>query len=175
MNNITPNDFEHSQADRFELLSAYLDGEVSAAERQQVEGWLSQDPKLQQIYRQLLTLQNGFSAIPVEASATRADQLANSVFARANRSNRLWIGGISAAVAVAVTAVSSLFMGQTWTLKTARQPVQAPQIQVKKPPVLTMSNDPSALMIALERPPVDIPVVQNAGSRKRNSGTSSDF
>uniref|UniRef100_A0ACD5GTL5 Anti-sigma factor family protein n=1 Tax=Desertifilum tharense IPPAS B-1220 TaxID=1781255 RepID=A0ACD5GTL5_9CYAN len=30
--------------DRFELLSAYLDGEVTASERQQVENWLDTDP-----------------------------------------------------------------------------------------------------------------------------------
>jgi len=33
--------------DRFELLSAYLDGEVTAAQRQQVEDWLGNDPEVQ--------------------------------------------------------------------------------------------------------------------------------
>jgi anti-sigma factor RsiW len=173
MNNITPNHSEQSQFDQFELLSAYLDGEVSAAERQQVEGWLSQDPKLQQTYQQLLKLQNGFTAIPVEASALRADQIANTVFAQAKRSNRLWLGGIGAAAAMAVAAVSGLFMSQSWTMKTAREPAQVPQAQAKKPPVLSvMGDDSSALMIALERPPVDIPVVQNSNSHRRNFGSN---
>ncbi len=173
MNNITPNHSEQSQFDQFELLSAYLDGEVSADERQQVEGWLSQDPKLRQTYQQMLKLQNGFSAIPVEASVLRSDQIANSVFAQVNRSNRRWLGGIGAAATVTIAAVSGLFMSQGWTAKTAREPAQAPQLQAKKPPVVSvMSNDSSALMIALERPPVDIPVVQNSNSRRRNFGSN---
>ncbi len=36
--------------DRFELLSAYLDGEVIAAKRQQIEDWLRNDPGVQYLY-----------------------------------------------------------------------------------------------------------------------------
>jgi hypothetical protein len=36
--------------DRFELLSAYIDGEVTAAERKQVEEWLATDPTVQQLH-----------------------------------------------------------------------------------------------------------------------------
>jgi anti-sigma factor RsiW len=34
--------------ERFELLSAYLDGEVTASERKQVEAWLATDRAFQQ-------------------------------------------------------------------------------------------------------------------------------
>ena len=35
--------------DGYELLSAYLDGEVTAAERKQVEEWLANDPTVQSL------------------------------------------------------------------------------------------------------------------------------
>ncbi|MEL6165322.1 MAG: zf-HC2 domain-containing protein, partial [Cyanobacteria bacterium J06628_3] len=42
--------------DRFELLSAYLDGEVTAAERRQVEEWLANDSSVQNLHKRLLSL-----------------------------------------------------------------------------------------------------------------------
>ncbi len=39
------------QRDRFELLSAYLDGEVTAAERRQIEQWLATEPEVQSLLR----------------------------------------------------------------------------------------------------------------------------
>jgi hypothetical protein len=39
--------------DRFELLSAYLDGEVTATERKQVEEWLANDASVQCLYARL--------------------------------------------------------------------------------------------------------------------------
>jgi Putative zinc-finger len=45
--------------DRFELLSAYLDGEVTAPERRQVEAWLKSDPKMQALYARMLKMQQG--------------------------------------------------------------------------------------------------------------------
>lgn len=35
---------DNLKRDRFELLSAYLDGEVTSSERHQVEDWLRSDP-----------------------------------------------------------------------------------------------------------------------------------
>ncbi len=42
--------------DRFELLNAYLDGEVTATERQQIDEWLTTDPKVQCLYTRALKL-----------------------------------------------------------------------------------------------------------------------
>jgi anti-sigma factor RsiW len=36
--------------DRFELLSAYLDGELTATERRQIEDWLKTAPEVQRLY-----------------------------------------------------------------------------------------------------------------------------
>ena len=43
-----------NQFERFELLSAYMDGELTAEERKQVQQWLDSDPEFHELYKQLL-------------------------------------------------------------------------------------------------------------------------
>lgn len=50
--------------DRFELLSAYLDSEVTAAERKQIEQWLTTDPEVQCLYARVLKLLPLWSMMP---------------------------------------------------------------------------------------------------------------
>ncbi|MFS8856516.1 hypothetical protein NW851_01040 [Synechococcus sp. H55.7] len=47
--------------ERFEQLSAYLDGELSSQEARQVEDWLASDPQARQLYSQLAALQAGLA------------------------------------------------------------------------------------------------------------------
>ncbi len=47
--------------ERFEQLSAYLDGELSSQEAQQVEEWLAGDPQARRLYSQLAALQAGLA------------------------------------------------------------------------------------------------------------------
>ncbi|HCF30595.1 MAG TPA: hypothetical protein DEV81_26145 [Cyanobacteria bacterium UBA11049] len=56
------------QRDRFELLSAYLDGEVTATERQQIELWLTTDPEVQRLYARALKLRPEWGTMPVPAA-----------------------------------------------------------------------------------------------------------
>jgi hypothetical protein len=46
--------------DCFELLSAYLDGEVTAKERAIVQNWLQTDPSVYSLYNRLMNLRHGF-------------------------------------------------------------------------------------------------------------------
>lgn len=178
MNNISLNNSQPSKSDQFELLSAYIDGEVSASERQQVEQWLSQDLALQQSFQQLLKLQSGFKTLPVAAPAVQTEKLVNSVLARADQTNRLrLLGGVGAAAALVVGSIFGLLMGQNWTQQTAQRPDSVQPIQARKEPTLAATrNDPSTLMIALERPPVKIPVVHGSdGSRRSATGSTVEF
>ncbi|ESA36243.1 hypothetical protein N836_07835 [Leptolyngbya sp. Heron Island J] len=50
---------------RFELLSAYIDDEVSSEERQLVAQWLMYDPNMQQMYQRLLRLRQAIRTAPV--------------------------------------------------------------------------------------------------------------
>ncbi len=69
-------------ADQFELLSAYLDGEVTETERQQVESWLSSDASLRDLHSKLLTLHQEWTALPAPSEAQPVDALLNAVFSR---------------------------------------------------------------------------------------------
>ena len=55
-----------TKRDRFELVSAYLDGEVTPAERLVVTNWLANDCEVQRLYRRLLMLRQAFRSIPTE-------------------------------------------------------------------------------------------------------------
>ncbi len=50
---------------RFELLSAYLDDEVTADERKLVAQWLTEDAHTQQMYQRLLMLRQAIRTAPV--------------------------------------------------------------------------------------------------------------
>jgi anti-sigma factor RsiW len=77
--------------DRFELLSAYLDGEVTAAERRQVEDWLTNDPAMKRLYSRLLMMQQSFQAMPVPAAEQSAQELATKVLQRVERKpKQIW-------------------------------------------------------------------------------------
>lgn len=53
-------DIDVTKRDRFELLSAYLDGEVTPEERQMVLDWMKSDPKAKGLYNRLIRLRQGF-------------------------------------------------------------------------------------------------------------------
>lgn len=77
-----------SQRDRFELLSAYLDGEVTASERRQVESWLATDAKTQCLYSRLLTLRQGLQTLPIVKSEQSVEQFVDQMTARLNHQPR---------------------------------------------------------------------------------------
>lgn len=179
MDNLTP-----LMSERFELLSAYLDGEVSPAERKQVEAWLSSDAELQQTYRKMLTLQSGFKSMPVEAGVMPTDQFVDQVMKRLDRRPRLWVwGGLGAATAIVVGAFSGL-MGNQGVFEMAQKhpsTIESPQTALSTSSHNKVasnhngaaeSNDPTALMIALDRPPVVIPAVP-ASMTTKSSGLES--
>lgn len=71
---------------RFEQLSAYLDGELSAPEARIVETWLTQDPALRRLYIQLSGIQAGFDRLPRPAKRD-ASPLVAQVFEQLRQSD----------------------------------------------------------------------------------------
>ncbi len=134
------------QRDRYELLSAYLDGEVSAAERKQVEEWLQGDLVVQGLYNRLLSLRSGMQNMPVPVAEQSVEKTVEKVFARLDRKPklRLILGGAAAAAALAIAAVSSLLTSE---------PAFSPQMAKAPHPEAT----PEKLTIALNSPVVEIP------------------
>ncbi|WP_375293891.1 anti-sigma factor family protein, partial [Oscillatoria sp. HE19RPO] len=83
-NSVTPDSalIDAHSADQFELLSAYLDGEVTDTERQQVEVWLEQDASLRDLHSRLLTLHQGLTSLPAPPQTQPVDALLKGVFSR---------------------------------------------------------------------------------------------
>ncbi len=133
-------------SERFELLSAYLDGEVTSQERQLVQEWIDHDPHLKQTYLNLLRLQRGIPHIPVSASIS-STELSRRVLAqvkREDRSRRYWHwGGVVAATAVA--AMVSWFSGGPSPFNSLWQTAQVE------------SESEETLVIALNQPLFELP------------------
>ncbi|MBN3870231.1 MAG: zf-HC2 domain-containing protein [Nostoc sp.] len=139
--------------DRFELLSAYLDGEVTAPERRQVEEWLANDASVQCLYARLLKLRQGLRTLPVPTAQHSPEATVEQVLTRLRRRSRLnWVVGCAAVAACALGAVSGLVAGGSRTPQLA----QGPQIE----PIQTSSVSmvpPSPLMVGLNNPVIEIP------------------
>lgn len=148
----------HSQIDmikrdRFELLSAYLDGEVTAVERLEVENWLAKDPEVQQLYRRLLQLRQGLRTLPVPTPEQPAEQTIQQVFKRMSRRPRLavvWRGAV----------IAALFIG---ALASGRQLIEPQIAQVPK-----QGAPVESLMVALNTPVVKIPKAAVVAPEKPN-------
>jgi sulfur transfer protein SufE len=151
-------------AEQFELLSAYIDGELAVADRRQVESWLDTDPQIQRSYRQMLRLQEGLKTLPVPTLASsEVETLTEQVFARLDRRPRqiATFGTAGAAIAATLVAVlASLLGGDTiFTPKLATQAPATPRMIARTPSPELQGNDglPTSLMIGLEQPVVNIP------------------
>lgn len=135
--------------DRFELLSAYLDGEVTAAERRQVEDWLANDPESQRLYGRLLKLRMGVQTIPAIAAQQPVEQTIEQVYQRMHRRSRrravVWGG--SAIAALVIGAVSTVLpTGQFLQIAKSPTPIE---------PLMVALNDP-----VVEIPKAEIPSPQ---------------
>jgi len=132
--------------DRFELLSAYLDGEASASESKQVEEWLDNDPTAQCLYQRLLKLRQGFEMLPAPPDEQPVEETVTQVMGRLERrpKRRALLWGTGAIAAAAVAALSTT-VGTTGRL--------FPQMATSPTP-----QEGAALMrIALDQPLISIP------------------
>ncbi|MBN3924754.1 transcriptional regulator [Nostoc sp. NMS4] len=139
--------------DRFELLSAYLDGEVTATERKQVEEWLANDASVQCLYARLLKLRQGLRTLPVPATQQSPEVTVQQVLTRLHRRSRLnWMAGGAAVAACVIGAVSSLVGGGSMVQQLAQRPQREP-IQTSSASIVP----PSPLMVGLNNPVIEIP------------------
>jgi anti-sigma factor RsiW len=133
--------------ERFELLSAYLDGEVTPSERQQVEALLKDDAGFQLQYRQMQQMQQMHHSCSraIVPSSQSVEALAAGVFGEIDRRrNRkmYWISGgaIAATLVAAVSGLGGLFGND-------------PQLQF----ATNKANTPAPLMLALNDPILSMP------------------
>jgi anti-sigma factor RsiW len=148
--------------DRFELLSAYLDGEVTAAERKQVETWLAEDACVQRLYARLLKLRQGLHTLPVPTQQP-IDKTVEQVMARLHRRSRFgWLLGGAAVAACVIGSVTGIIpSGDSRTLQFAQQRLEP------KPTTATQPAIPvSPLMVAVNNPVIEIPKAAVASPEK---------
>ena len=122
--------------ERFEQLSAYLDGELSPQEARQVEDWLASDPQARQLYSQLAALQAGLANLKAPTpDPVQTELLISRVFEKLNQTPELDLGwrrrrGFSwGRVAAAVVALA----GAGWAGWRWLQP--QPLVSLENPPV----------------------------------------
>src|SRR4028118_466356 len=121
------------QRDRFELLSAYIDGEVTAKERRQVQELLATNSEMQRLHARLIKLRQGVQKMPVPAAETTAQQTAQEVFARIDRrrTRRTVLWGGAAIAAMVVSALSGIFPASqsqmAWQQALLPKPEAAPE------------------------------------------------
>lgn len=133
----------------FELLSAYLDGEVTPAQRKEVQELLAQDPEAQGLYRRLLALRQEINSLPIPKPEYTPKQVCDGVFAQLDKEEkhkkRLVIGGSAIAITVLAT-IGGLFTGN-------RNPIWQMAEQ--------NSPEEESLMIALNEPLIELPMSTN--------------
>ncbi len=132
-----------NQFERFELLSAYMDGEVTAQERKQVQQWLDNDPEFHQLYKQLLRVQREVPTIPVPESSVSAETLSQGVFDTIDSQQRSKRGVIASGLGIAAVVVGAI--SHVWLQDGLSSHRYA------------QNSDNEALTIALNRPVVEIP------------------
>ncbi|MEM1370194.1 MAG: anti-sigma factor [Cyanobacteria bacterium P01_H01_bin.15] len=127
-------------AERYELLSAYVDGEVSVSERRQVQHWLDSDPQVRKYYQHLLQLRQRFNRLaapePVLANSEFTSAVWSKIDGQTRRRRIVTIGGGLAAAVVAGLA-----------LLTAN----------RTPQFAAGPEAGESLMIAINQPVVEIP------------------
>jgi anti-sigma factor RsiW len=156
-----------SKEDCFELLSAYLDGEVTPQERQQVQQWLDSDPEIKKIYLQLQRMHSGIQGINIPSANTSSQQISQEVFAtidRRQQKQRVLIWGGGAIAAMCLVALSNIFSGSgSVNFKFANSLKQDKSV-----------NQPLMVAVAVNKPAVKIPKAAKAVSSSPEKQTSSN-
>jgi anti-sigma factor RsiW len=155
--------FDGALEERFELLSAYLDGEVTASERQQVQAWLASDPAFASQYRQMQRMQQAISAIPVPSSNKSATQLADAIFTkiehRRTRNKLRWIGGgaIAATLMTALAGLGGLFGSNNsqWQMANKANITPAPLMVALNDPILAIPMKNEGMQVPTSLPEVN--------------------
>lgn len=145
--------------ERFELLSAYIDGEVSESEEQLVEQWLSEDVDFRRLYQQQMKLRQLLIDLPVPVAANSSvkaetevmiDRVMAEIDKRSQRRKWKWTG-----IGISVAAVVGVF-GSMFTFNS--NPQFSPVSNSIKTPA-PAAEEP--VLIAMEEPLVPLPKSMN--------------
>lgn len=142
-------DEDNEEADRLDLISAYIDNEVTVEERKLVQHWLDHDAAAKKLYRQLLGLQTNLKQIPVPVTMA-SDQLAEQVLRKVDgqRRRQYYVYGGAIFTAMVIAVGSYFVSGRNDPL--SRMAISPGNI----------SQEGDHLMIALNHPIIEIPATE---------------
>ena len=144
--------------EKFELISAYLDGEVTPSQCREVEGLLETDPVARHLYQRLLQLHSKFQKMPIAPTLEPVDKTIERVLEKVDRRSRRYFVLVGSAVAGLCIAVISGFISTTRSpvVKLANIPdSQIAQIALNKP-VIEIVN-PDNVILTVNEPLLQIP------------------
>lgn len=130
--------------DRFELLSAYLDGEVTPGERRQVARWLSEDSRAQVLYHRLLSLRQAIRTMPIESTEVAPSFAADVAFRAVCQRIKI------ASLAIACTASAVILSSTNGLMNPLLQPLRWAFSQPSSAP------NSEALEIVLDEPVIEL-------------------
>ena len=148
-----------------QLLSAYVDGELTAAERETVERALSADPRMREVERSMRSLSSAMRALS-EAEVAKADLsgLADKVMARVSRRpgvfqrfgdawRRPWLplGGLVAVAAAALFMLRAPVVASAAVQGVVVQSATA-DAQTELRPVVLKTDTGDAIIWLVEKP-----------------------
>lgn len=149
--------------EQFELVSAYLDNEVTEEERQQVEHWLATDAKIQALYADLGGMTDCLKQAPVPLSAS-PEQVLAGVMAKVNQQqrkrHRLWGGAAIAASLAAIVGAISVGLRQPG-LQFAQTPPATLDSELDAGP-LELAQSPTPAIDTVAASPEDEPILERA-------------
>lgn len=141
--------------ERFELVSAYLDGEVTPSQRREVEKLLATDTVTKHLYYRLLQLRLDFQRMPMPPTTESVEVTVDKVFEKIDRrSKRTFVlaGGAIAAICVAIV---SGIVSATRSPMTQIAEAETVHIALNEPVMEIVS--PNNLMLTINEPVFQIP------------------
>jgi anti-sigma factor RsiW len=143
-------DLDVMKRDRFELLSAYLDGEVTPEERQLVLTWISTDPSTKCLYHRLLKLRQGFRQDPITPPCDAEVTVARVLRCLNHRFQLASMAGIGVFVLGALSlmsgGLSSSYILWRWAIAPQQESLQVSLDQ----PVFPIPKAPTATAVTVD-------------------------
>jgi anti-sigma factor RsiW len=124
--------------ERFELLSAYIDNEVTSTEKSQVEQWLKDDLNYRTQYQQLLKVKRLLLDLPAPSSVS-TELLVSKVIAKIDRRSQRKLAISGAIMALVIAIFGSV--ANNYRLKLADD----------------INNNEEQLILAMEEPIIPMP------------------
>jgi predicted anti-sigma-YlaC factor YlaD len=139
---------QNTGLEKFELLSAYLDGEVTTAERKQVELWLQEDLAFKAMYNKMRGMHAAIEQIPMPPVTEPINKFADEVFAKIDQRRQFkFLKVVGGACVAGMVAAGAMF---TATFQGSNQMQMAKSVlPTSVPNSLSILVKPTPLMVAL--------------------------